>query len=105
MSKIDQSQSCLIGVGEDRKDKIRDPAKRTCCGCGGPVYFSADLIPIAFDASRARGERLQFVCPKCAEPCFDRIAAEGGDLAGTPAALAEVMPTIRERRRRFLQSN
>ena len=73
------------------------------------VYCSKDCIEPARAVAKKEGHRLYTVCRKCAEPFMNRIAVEGGKCSvpdGTKTSdLDGVMDSIKQKRRRFLESN
>jgi hypothetical protein len=102
MKKLEaRGSSCLLGINAERRDQIAYPVRLTCDGCGTDVYVSRPLIEPAKQAALIRSHKLYIVCRSCCEPFFEEVA-QGGELAGTPAGIADVIGDVQSRRRRFL---
>jgi hypothetical protein len=105
MRKLDITRAALVGVTADRKEEIGQPFKLSCDGCGTDVYISEPCIEPAKQAVAARGQKLYYLCPSCAQPFLDATAREGRDLEATRMAMKEILPDIERRRREFLRNN
>ena len=110
MTKLDVSQSAILGISANKRHQIKDPVSMTCDGCGVTVYITRGMLECAEAGAKVRRHKLYKVCRKCAEPFLEEVAA-GGELEASSedaANLDGVLDSImdkRKKRRRFFESN